>query len=166
LQAVTSLRHPRHRRIQSIMAQGTDKGLDAPMPERGMLDQTQAAWCPSCGLGPVGLDRDLVDECQRPYHDCQTPLILLEWKFFCSAFEFEVGWFSGFGYQIARVYWLIVIFFAALKRFCEMAAMTICALVLATPKKRARCRPKGRFIMPKHCLTRKQRFQISRMNRF
>ena len=64
------------------MAQGTDKGLDAPMPERGMLDQTQAAWCPSCGLGPVGLDRDLVDECQRPYHDCQTPLILLEWKFF------------------------------------------------------------------------------------
>jgi len=148
------------------MAQGTDKGLDAPMPERGMLDQTQAAWCPSCGLGPVGLDRDLVDECQRPYHDCQTPLILLEWKFFCSAFEFEVGWFSGFGYQIARVYWLIVIFFAALKRFCEMAAMTICALVLATPKKRARCRPKGRFIMPKHCLTRKQRFQISRMNRF
>ena len=43
------------------MAQGIDKGLDAPMPERGMLDQTQAAWCPSCGLGPVGLNRDLVD---------------------------------------------------------------------------------------------------------
>ena len=136
------------------------------MPEQGILDQTQAAWYPSCGLCPVGLNRDLFDECRRPQHDCQTSLILLEWKFFGSASEFEVVWFFGFGYQIARFYWLSVIFFAALKSFCEMAAMTICALVLATPKKCARCRSKSRFIMPKHCSTRKPRFEISRMHRF
>ena len=34
-----------------------------------------------------------------------------------------------------------------------MAAMTICAWVLATPKQRARWRPKRRFIVPRHCST-------------
>ena len=41
---------------------------------------------------------------------------------------------SGLNYAIAGVCWVSVILFAALRRFCEMAAMTIFALVLATPK--------------------------------
>ena len=48
------------------------------------------------------------------------------------------------------------ILFAALSRFCAMAAMTSCTQVLATPKYRARSSPKSRFIVPRHCPTRKR----------
>ena len=69
-------------------------------------------------------------------------------------------------YAIAGVCLFKVILFAALSKFCEMAAMTICAWVLATPKYRARCNPKSRFIVPKHCSTRKRCLEISLLKRF
>ena len=47
-----------------------------------------------------------------------------------------------------------------------MAAMTICAWVLATPKQRARCRTKRRFIVPRHCSTRNRRLEICLLKRF
>ena len=59
-----------------------------------------------------------------------------------------------------------VILFAALSKFYEMAAMTICAWVLASPMYRARCNPKSRFIVPKHCSTRKRCLGISLPKRF
>ena len=67
----------------------------------------------------------------------------------------------GLRYAIAGVCLFKVILFAALSKFCEMAAMTICAWVLASPKYRARCNPKSRFIVPKHCSTRKRCLEIS-----
>ena len=42
--------------------------------------------------------------------------------------------FAFLVYAIGGVFWMSVILFAALRRFCAMAAMTICAWVLATPK--------------------------------
>ena len=69
-------------------------------------------------------------------------------------------------YAIAGVCLFKVILFAALSKFCEMAAMTICAWILATPKYRARCNPKSRFIVPKHCSIRKRCFEISLLKRF
>ncbi len=70
------------------------------------------------------------------------------------------------GYAIAGVCGLRVILFAALSRFCAMAAMTIWACTLARPKYLARCRPKRRFIVPKVYSMRKRRFEISRLKRF
>ena len=45
--------------------------------------------------------------------------------------------FAFLVYAIGGVVWMRVILFAALRRFRAMAAMTICAWVLATPKQRA-----------------------------
>ena len=59
----------------------------------------------------------------------------------------------GLRYAIAGVCLFKVILFVALSKFCETAAMTICAWVLARPKYKARCNPKSRFIVPKHCST-------------
>ena len=56
--------------------------------------------------------------------------------------------------------------FAALSKFCAMAAITICAWVLATSKYRARCNPKSRLIVPKHPSTRKCGFEIRLLKRF
>ena len=74
--------------------------------------------------------------------------------------------FAFLVYAIGGVFWMSVILFAALRRFCAMAAMTICAWVLATPKQRARCRPKRRFIVPRHCSTRNRRLEICLLKRF
>ena len=46
------------------MAQGTDEGLGAPMPERRVIRQALPARGPASGLGHVGLERCLVDEGQ------------------------------------------------------------------------------------------------------
>ena len=74
--------------------------------------------------------------------------------------------FAFLVYAIGGVFWMSVILFAALRRFCAMAAMTICAWVLATPKQRARCRTKRRFIVPRHCSTRNRRLEICLLKRF
>ena len=98
------------------------------------------------------------------------------WRFWASQCErpcFPVRCdFSGrigvvsLRYAIAGVCLFKVILFAALSKFCEMAAMTICAWVLATPKYRARCNPKSRFIVPKHCSTRKRCLEVRLLKRF
>ena len=49
---------------KGVMSQGTDKGLCAPVSERGVIDQTPPARCPTCCIGHIGLDRDLVNESQ------------------------------------------------------------------------------------------------------
>mgnify|MGYP004205429857 CR=1 FL=1 len=72
----------------------------------------------------------------------------------------------GLRYAIAGVCLFKMILFAALSKFCEMAAMTICAWVLATPKYRARCNPDSRFIVPNHCSIRKRWFEISLLKHF
>lgn len=54
--------HPRG--IEAVMAQSTDEGLGAPMPERRVIDQALPAWGPAGGFGHVGLERCLVDESQ------------------------------------------------------------------------------------------------------
>lgn len=46
------------------MAQGTDEGLCAPMPERRVIRQALPARGTASGLGHVGLERCLVDEGQ------------------------------------------------------------------------------------------------------
>ena len=99
-----------------------------------------------------------------------------QWRFCISRFEqtcFPVRCdFSGrvcvvgLRYAIAGIYLFKVILFAALSRFCEMAAMTICAWVLMTPKYRARCNPSSRFIGPKHYSIRKRCFGINLLKRF
>ena len=57
-----SIDHPRG--IEAVMAQGTDEGLGAPMPERRVIDQALPAWRPAGGLGHVGLERCLVNKRQ------------------------------------------------------------------------------------------------------
>ncbi len=47
-----------------------------------------------------------------------------------------------------------------------MAAIAGRACVLASPKQRARCSPKRRFIVPKHCPVRNRRLGISLSKRF
>lgn len=62
--------HPRS--IEAVMAQGTDEGLGAPMPERRVIDQALPAWGPAGGFGHVGLERRFVDEgqsFQMPGHE-------------------------------------------------------------------------------------------------
>jgi hypothetical protein len=49
-------------RVQPVMAQGGDKGLGAPMPERCMIDEALPARRPSCGLGHVCLEGGLINE--------------------------------------------------------------------------------------------------------
>ena len=73
---------------------------------------------------------------------------------------------GGLVYAIAGVCGLRVILFAALSRFCPVAAIASRACVLASPKYRARCRPNRRFIVPKHCSTRNRRFEIRLLKRF
>ena len=54
------------------MAQGTDEGLGAPMPEWRVIDQALPARGPAGGLGHVRLERCLVDEgqpFQMPGHE-------------------------------------------------------------------------------------------------
>ena len=69
-------------------------------------------------------------------------------------------------YAIAGVCLLKVILFAALSKFCPIAAITICAWVLVTSKYRARCNPKSRLIVPKHPSTRKCCLEIRLLKRF
>ena len=52
------------RRVQPIMAEGSDQGLRAPVAEGRMIDQALSARCPAGGLGHVGLYRGFVDEGQ------------------------------------------------------------------------------------------------------
>jgi len=47
-----------------------------------------------------------------------------------------------------------------------MAATASWACVLSSPKYRARCSPKRRFIVPKHCSIRNRRFEIGLSKRF
>ena len=51
--------HPR--RVQSVMAQGSDEGLSVPVAEGGVIHQTRSVWCPPGRLGHVGLEGSLVD---------------------------------------------------------------------------------------------------------
>ena len=52
------------RGVDPVMAQGTDKGLGAPMSERRMIDQALAARGPAGGLDHVGLHGGFVYEGQ------------------------------------------------------------------------------------------------------
>ena len=65
-----SVYHPRG--IEAVMAQGTDEGLGAPMPERRVIDQALPARGPASSLGHVGLERCFVNKCwsfQMPGHE-------------------------------------------------------------------------------------------------
>ena len=65
--------------------------------------------------------------------------------------------FCLFRYAIAWVWGLRVILFAAFSRFCPLGAIASWACALATPNRR--------FMVPKHCTTRKRRFEISLLKR-
>jgi len=52
------------RGVEAVMAQGRDKGLGAPVAERGMIDQALPTGRPARRLGHVCLDRGLIEESQ------------------------------------------------------------------------------------------------------
>ena len=59
-------------RVEPVMKSSRDEGLGLPVTKGGVIDQTRPAWCPSGGLGHVGLERCFVDEtyaCQHVTHE-------------------------------------------------------------------------------------------------
>ena len=51
-------------RVQPVTAQGTNKGLGAPVAKGRVIQQSLPAWCPAGPLGHVGLHGCFVDEGQ------------------------------------------------------------------------------------------------------
>ena len=72
----------------------------------------------------------------------------------------------GLRYAIAEVWLLKVIWFAVLRKLCEMLTMTVRAWVFATQKCRAQFDPNSRVTVAKHCLMRKHCLDISLLKRF
>lgn len=56
------IKHPR--RVQSVMAQGSNEGLRVPMPEGRVVNQPLPARRPACAFDHIGLQPCLIDKGQ------------------------------------------------------------------------------------------------------